>query len=52
LFEAQASTSFSCVIHAPLDDPLSSTNAILSPVAFGIRQIGFDFNHHIVTWVR
>jgi len=40
------------MIHAPLDGPLSSTDGILSPVAFGIRKILFDFNHHIVTWVR
>jgi predicted aspartyl protease len=40
------------VIHAPLHDPLPMVNGILSPVAFGIRQIGFDFDRHIVTWTR
>ena len=33
------------LIHAPLDGPLPSTHGILLPVAFGARQIGFDFNH-------
>lgn len=40
------------LIHAPLDGPLSSTEGILSPVAFGIRQIAFDFDHHVVAWTR
>ena len=40
------------LIHAPPHDPLPMVNGILSPVAFGIRQIGFDFDRHIVTWMR
>jgi hypothetical protein len=40
------------LIRAPLDGPLPSTGGILSPVAFGTRQIGFDFNRRIVTWAR
>ena len=40
------------LIHAPLNDPLPTVDGILSPVALGIRQIGFDFNRHIVTWTR
>ena len=41
-----------CLIHAPLNDPLPMLNGFLSPVAFGIRQIGFDFDRHFVTWKR
>ena len=40
------------LIKAPLNGPLSSTDGILSPVAFGIRQIGFDFDNHIISWTR
>jgi len=40
------------LIHAPPHDPLPMVNGILSPVAFGIRQIGFDFDRHTVTWTR
>jgi Aspartyl protease len=40
------------LIHAPLNDPLPTVDGVLSPVAFGIRQIGFDFDRHIVTWTR
>jgi hypothetical protein len=40
------------LVHAPLNDPLPRVDGILSPVAFGIRQIGFDFDRHIVTWRR
>jgi predicted aspartyl protease len=40
------------LVHAPLAGPLSSTDGVLSPVAFGIQQIGFDFTRHIVTWTR
>jgi aspartyl protease len=40
------------LVHAPLNDPLPRVDGILSPVAFGIRQIGFDFDRHIVTWTR
>ena len=40
------------LIHAPTHDPLPMVNGILSPVAFGIRQIGFDFDRHVVTWTR
>jgi len=39
-------------IHAPRNDPLPTVDGVLSPVAFGIRQIGFDFDRHIVTWTR
>ena len=38
------------LIHAPLHDPLPMVNGFLSPVAFGIRQIGFDFDRNFVTW--
>lgn len=40
------------LIHAPLHDPLPMVEGILSPVAFGIRRIGFDFDRHLVTWTR
>ena len=40
------------LVHAPLNDPLPTVDGVLSPVAFGIRQIGFDFDRHIVTWTR
>jgi hypothetical protein len=40
------------LVHVPLNDPLPGVDGILSPVAFGIRQIGFDFDRHIVTWTR
>jgi hypothetical protein len=40
------------LIHAPLNDPLPTVDGVLSPAAFGIRQIGFDFDRHIVTWTR
>lgn len=40
------------LIHAPPNDPLPMVDGVLSPVAFGIRQIGFDFDRHIVTWTR
>lgn len=40
------------LIHAPLHDPLPMVDGFLSPVAFGIRQIGFDFDRHVVTWKR
>ena len=38
------------LIHAPRHDPLAMVNGFLSPVALGIRQIGFDFDRHFVTW--
>lgn len=40
------------LVHAPLNDPLPTVDGVLSPVAFGMRQIGFDFDRHIVTWTR
>jgi hypothetical protein len=40
------------LIRGPADGPLVSTDGILSPTAFGIRMIGFDFDRHIVTWTR
>ena len=40
------------LVHAPLNEALSSVDGILSPTAFGIRLIGFDFDNHIVTWTR
>jgi Aspartyl protease len=40
------------LIHAPLNHPLPTVDGVLSPLAFGIRQIGFDFDRHIVTWTR
>jgi predicted aspartyl protease len=40
------------LIHAPPDDPLPTVDGLLSPIAIGIRQIGFDFNRHMVTWNR
>jgi hypothetical protein len=40
------------LVHAPLNELLSSVDGILSPTAFGIRLIGFDFDHRIVTWTR
>jgi predicted aspartyl protease len=40
------------LIHTPPNYPLASVDGLLSPVALGIRQIGFDFDRHIVTWNR
>jgi hypothetical protein len=40
------------LVHAPLDEPLCRVDGILSPTAFGIRVIGFDFDRQIVTWTR
>jgi PadR family transcriptional regulator PadR len=40
------------LIHTPPHHALPNVDGYLAPMALGVRQISFDFDHHSITWSR